>query len=242
MGRLERSRTAAARRRLRSRSQRRRRRRRRRRRPGREGGRVARHRRRPRRRGSRPRDRKASTDAIVRITSTAICGSDLHLLGRDGPVHRRRRFFGHEPMGIVEEVGSEAAAHLSPGGPGGRPVQHLLWELLDVRGRAAIRPVRDHAESRIRNGRLALRLHQALRTGARRPGGVPPRAGWPTSGRSRCQKGRRTSVSSSSPTSCPQLGRRSSTPTSPTAAASPFSGSARSGSCRPGSPRTAALA
>jgi threonine dehydrogenase-like Zn-dependent dehydrogenase len=36
-----------------------------------------------------------------------------------------------------------------------------------------------------------------------------------TSGRSGCQKGRRTSVSSSSPTSCPQLGRRSSTPTYP---------------------------
>jgi threonine dehydrogenase-like Zn-dependent dehydrogenase len=55
------------------------------------------------------------TDAIVRITSTAICGSDLHLLDVMGPYIDEGDILGHEPMGIVEEVGSEAAAHLSPG-------------------------------------------------------------------------------------------------------------------------------
>ena len=47
------------------------------------------------------------TDAIVRITSTAICGSDLHLYSVLGPFMTPGDIIGHEPMGIVEEVGSE---------------------------------------------------------------------------------------------------------------------------------------
>ena len=47
------------------------------------------------------------TDAIVRITSTAICGSDLHLYELFGPFLDVGDILGHEPMGIVEEVGSE---------------------------------------------------------------------------------------------------------------------------------------
>jgi threonine dehydrogenase-like Zn-dependent dehydrogenase len=47
------------------------------------------------------------TDAIVRITSTAICGSDLHLLDVFGPVMHRGDILGHEAMGVVEEVGAE---------------------------------------------------------------------------------------------------------------------------------------
>ncbi len=47
------------------------------------------------------------TDAIIRITSTAICGSDLHLYSKLGPVMREGDIIGHEPMGVVEEVGSE---------------------------------------------------------------------------------------------------------------------------------------
>jgi threonine dehydrogenase-like Zn-dependent dehydrogenase len=50
---------------------------------------------------------QASTDAIVRITSTAICGSDLHLYEVLGPFLDRGDILGHEPMGVVEEVGSE---------------------------------------------------------------------------------------------------------------------------------------
>ena len=45
-------------------------------------------------------------DAIVRITSTAICGSDLHLYELMGPYMNAGDFLGHEPMGIVEEVGA----------------------------------------------------------------------------------------------------------------------------------------
>ena len=47
------------------------------------------------------------TDAIVRITSTGICGSDLHLYEVFGPFLDEGDILGHEPMGIVEEVGTE---------------------------------------------------------------------------------------------------------------------------------------
>ncbi|KNC17721.1 molecular chaperone GroES [Arthrobacter sp. RIT-PI-e] len=46
------------------------------------------------------------TDAIVRITSTAICGSDLHLYEVLGPYMHKGDILGHEPMGIVEAVGA----------------------------------------------------------------------------------------------------------------------------------------
>ena len=53
------------------------------------------------------------TDAIIRITSTAICGSDRTstpalALMREGDI------IGHEPMGIVEEVGADVG-HIGPG-------------------------------------------------------------------------------------------------------------------------------
>jgi threonine dehydrogenase-like Zn-dependent dehydrogenase len=44
-------------------------------------------------------------DAIVRITSSALCGSDLHLYEVFGPFLSKGDVLGHEPMGIVEEVG-----------------------------------------------------------------------------------------------------------------------------------------
>jgi threonine dehydrogenase-like Zn-dependent dehydrogenase len=47
------------------------------------------------------------TDAIIRITSTAICGSDLHLYDLFNPFMEKGDVLGHEPMGIVEEVGHE---------------------------------------------------------------------------------------------------------------------------------------
>src|ERR1044072_5281899 len=54
------------------------------------------------------------TDAIVRITSTGICGSDLHLYEVLGPFLGEGDILGHEPMGIVEEVGSEVT-HIAKG-------------------------------------------------------------------------------------------------------------------------------
>jgi len=54
------------------------------------------------------------TDAVVKVTSTAICGSDLHLYEVLGPFLKPGDILGHEPMGIVEEVGSEVT-HIKPG-------------------------------------------------------------------------------------------------------------------------------
>jgi threonine dehydrogenase-like Zn-dependent dehydrogenase len=54
------------------------------------------------------------TDAIVRITTTAICGSDLHLYEVLGAYLNPGDVLGHEAMGIVEEVGSEVT-HIAPG-------------------------------------------------------------------------------------------------------------------------------
>ena len=54
------------------------------------------------------------TDAIIRVTTTGICGSDLHLYEVLGPFLKQGDILGHEPMGIVEEVGS-GVTNLSPG-------------------------------------------------------------------------------------------------------------------------------
>ncbi|MDQ4027625.1 MAG: glutathione-dependent formaldehyde dehydrogenase [Actinomycetota bacterium] len=54
------------------------------------------------------------TDAIVRVTSTAICGSDLHLYELFGPFIDEGDILGHEPMGIVEAVGDEVK-HIKAG-------------------------------------------------------------------------------------------------------------------------------
>ena len=53
-------------------------------------------------------------DAIVRITTTNICGSDLHLYNVLGPFIDEGDILGHEPMGIVEEVGPEIT-NVAPG-------------------------------------------------------------------------------------------------------------------------------
>ena len=54
------------------------------------------------------------TDAVIRVTSSGICGSDLHLYEVLGAYIDAGDVLGHEPMGIVEEVGSEVT-HIAPG-------------------------------------------------------------------------------------------------------------------------------
>lgn len=57
------------------------------------------------------------TDILMRITSTAICGTDLHIYeGRMGDVNNL--VIGHEPLGVVEEVGPAVVSI------------HVLWCLL----------------------------------------------------------------------------------------------------------------
>jgi threonine dehydrogenase-like Zn-dependent dehydrogenase len=55
------------------------------------------------------------TDAIIRVNSSGLCGSNLHLYEVLGAFLEQGDVLGHEPMGIVEEVGPEAAKHLSVG-------------------------------------------------------------------------------------------------------------------------------
>ena len=54
------------------------------------------------------------TDAIIRVTSSGICGSDLHLYEVMGAFMDEGDILGHEPMGIVEAVGSEIT-QIKPG-------------------------------------------------------------------------------------------------------------------------------
>lgn len=54
------------------------------------------------------------TDAVIRITSSGLCGSDLHLYEVLTPFMTPGDILGHEPMGIVEEVGAEVT-NLRPG-------------------------------------------------------------------------------------------------------------------------------
>ena len=53
-------------------------------------------------------------DAVIKVTRTAICGSDLHLFDGFIPTMEEGDILGHEFMGIVEEVGKQVA-NLSPG-------------------------------------------------------------------------------------------------------------------------------
>jgi threonine dehydrogenase-like Zn-dependent dehydrogenase len=54
------------------------------------------------------------TDAVIRVTSSGLCGSDLHLYEVLGPFLEPGDILGHEPMGVVEAVGS-AVTNLRPG-------------------------------------------------------------------------------------------------------------------------------
>jgi threonine dehydrogenase-like Zn-dependent dehydrogenase len=54
------------------------------------------------------------TDVVIKVTSSGLCGSDLHLYETLAPFMEAGDIVGHEPMGIVEEVGS-AVTRLRPG-------------------------------------------------------------------------------------------------------------------------------
>ncbi|MBM7810129.1 threonine dehydrogenase-like Zn-dependent dehydrogenase [Saccharothrix algeriensis] len=57
---------------------------------------------------------KDPTDVIVRVTSTGLCGSDLHLYEVMGPFLDEGDILGHEAMGVIEEVGADVTA-VKPG-------------------------------------------------------------------------------------------------------------------------------
>ncbi|HRD62185.1 MAG TPA: alcohol dehydrogenase catalytic domain-containing protein, partial [Nocardioides sp.] len=53
-------------------------------------------------------------DIVIRVTSSGLCGSDLHLYEVLAPFMEPGDVVGHEPMGIVEEVGA-SVSHLDVG-------------------------------------------------------------------------------------------------------------------------------
>ena len=59
-------------------------------------------------------DLAGATDAIVKLTRTTICGTDLHILKGDVPTCQPGRVLGHEGVGIVDQVGP-AVATFKPG-------------------------------------------------------------------------------------------------------------------------------
>ena len=89
------------------------------------------------------------TDAIVRITSTAICGSDLHLYRVMTMYMEAGDILGHEPMGIVEEVGSEVT-HVKSGDrvvlPFNIACGHCFMCALDLQSQCETTQVREHGK------------------------------------------------------------------------------------------------
>jgi alcohol dehydrogenase len=70
---------------------------------------------------------QASTDAIVRVDTTTICGSDLHILKGDLPEVTDGRILGHEAVGTVERVGAGVTTV--------RPGDRVLVSCISVCGR-----------------------------------------------------------------------------------------------------------
>jgi alcohol dehydrogenase len=52
----------------------------------------------------------APTDAIVRVTKTTICGTDLHILKGDAPSCKPGTILGHEGVGIIDQIGASVTA------------------------------------------------------------------------------------------------------------------------------------
>ncbi len=70
---------------------------------------------------------QAPTDAIVRVTKTTICGTDLHILKGDVPTCKPGRILGHEGVGIVDSIGGAVTAF--------RPGDHVLISCISACGK-----------------------------------------------------------------------------------------------------------
>lgn len=70
---------------------------------------------------------QAPTDAVVKVTRTTICGTDLHILKGDVPTCAPGRILGHEGVGVVDETG--------PGVTQFHPGDHVLISCISACGR-----------------------------------------------------------------------------------------------------------
>ena len=112
------------------------------------------------------------TDAIVRLTSTAICGSDLHLYGVLGPFIDKGDILGHEPMGVVEEAGAQAAAHVRPGNRVVIPFNISCGQCW-MCGRGRYAQCETTQNQACGTGASLLGYTKVVRAGAGRAGGIP---------------------------------------------------------------------
>ncbi len=69
---------------------------------------------------------ESPTDAIVRVDTTTVCGSDLHILGGDLPEVKPGTILGHEAVGVVTETGTEVH--------GTRPGDHVIVSCVSACG------------------------------------------------------------------------------------------------------------
>ncbi len=72
---------------------------------------------------------KAPGDAIVRVTQTTICGTDLHILKGDVPTATPGRILGHEGVGVIDSVGAAVT--------GFKPGDHVLISCVSACGTCA---------------------------------------------------------------------------------------------------------
>lgn len=71
----------------------------------------------------------APGDAIVRVTQTTICGTDLHILKGDVPTATPGRILGHEGVGVIDSVGAAVTAF--------KPGDHVLISCVSACGTCA---------------------------------------------------------------------------------------------------------
>ena len=135
-------------------------------------------------------------DAIVRIDTVTICGTDLHILKGDVPEVTPGRILGHEAVGTVDETGM-ATRSVKAGRPG-PPVVHLGVRPMPLLSGGTVRPVpgrrwldlrspHRRGPGRVRQGPVRRHLHlQGPRGPERRAGAVPRPTSFPPATRSGC--------------------------------------------------------
>ena len=158
------------------------------------------------------------TDIIVKITTTGLCGSDLHLYEVLGAFLDEGDVLGHEPMGIVEEVGGEVAYSARATGWLSRSTSRVAPASCVTRlhSQCATTQVREQGMGASLFGYTKL---YGQVPGVARRSTCGCRSG--TRCRSRFRTAHLTSASSTSPMCCRPLGRPCSMPTSRPVAAWP---------------------
>jgi threonine dehydrogenase-like Zn-dependent dehydrogenase len=151
------------------------------------------------------------TDAVVRVSSTAICGSDLHLYGPLTPFMTPGDVLGHEFMGIVEEVGADVR--------GIRPGDRVVVPFNISCGACFMcaKGLQSQCEAtQVHASCCGAALFGYTKLYGQVPGGQAEYVRVPQAqyGPSRSRPGASTIAGSSSPTFSPPLGRGSPTPTS----------------------------